>query len=196
MLQNIIFDMGNVLLTFDPEVPLARFCHSEEAKDLIRKELFQGPEWIMGDQGILRNDERYEPVSHRIPSVYHKELADCVSHWDICMKPVPGALSFCQTCKDKGYHIYVLSNADNTFHDYFQRFAQESWFDGVIVSSDVHMIKPEPAIYRHLLQTFSLHPEECFFIDDRPENVKAAVSLGMQGFVFQNDFTPLRKLLF
>ena len=48
MLQNIIFDMGNVLLTFDPEVPLARFCHSEEAKDLIRKELFQGPEWIMG----------------------------------------------------------------------------------------------------------------------------------------------------
>ena len=45
MLQNIIFDMGNVLLTFDPEVPLARFCHSEEAKDLIRKELFQGPEW-------------------------------------------------------------------------------------------------------------------------------------------------------
>ena len=150
----------------------------------------------MGDQGILRNDERYEPVSHRIPSVYHKELADCVSHWDICMKPVPGALSFCQACKDKGYHIYVLSNADNTFHDYFLRFAQESWFDGVIVSSDVHMIKPEPAIYRHLLQTFSLHPEECFFIDDRPENVKAAVSLGMQGFVFQNDFTPLRKLLF
>ena len=100
MLQNIIFDMGNVLLSFDPEVPLARFCHSEEAKDLIRKELFQGPEWIMGDQGILRNDERYEPVSHRIPSVYHKELADCVSHWDICMKPVPGALSFCQACKD------------------------------------------------------------------------------------------------
>ena len=56
MLQNIIFDMGNVLLTFDPEGPLARFCHSEEAKELIRKELFQGPEWIMGDQGILRND--------------------------------------------------------------------------------------------------------------------------------------------
>ena len=68
MLQNIIFDMGNVLLTFDPEVPLARFCHSEEAKDLIRKELFQGPEWIMGDQGILRNDERYEPVRRILSS--------------------------------------------------------------------------------------------------------------------------------
>ena len=44
MLKNIIFDMGNVLLDYDPEIPLNEFCRSEEEKDAIRRELFEGPE--------------------------------------------------------------------------------------------------------------------------------------------------------
>lgn len=195
MLKNVILDMGNVLLTFDPEVSLDLFCKSQEAKDLIRKELFEGPEWIQGDYGAITNAERFEPVSRRIPSKYHEELYQCVMGWDICMKPVPGAKEFCGYVKEKGYGIYVLSNACNRFHDYFPRFAAEEYFNGVMVSSDVRMIKPEDRIYKHFLKTYSLIPEECLFIDDREENTAGAERNGIRGYVFKGDFTPVIRLL-
>lgn len=195
MIKNIILDMGNVLLTFNPEVPLNQFCRSQGAKDIIRKELFQGPEWVQGDYGSISNKDRYEPVSKRVPEEFHKELLDCVEHWDICMKPVPGALDFCRYVKDNGYRIYVLSNADNTFHDYFPRFAPEEYFDGVMVSSNVHMIKPELRIYEHFLKTYRLKPEECLFIDDREENVAGAKKAGINGYVFNGDYEKIKDLL-
>ena len=62
MLKNIIFDMGNVLLDYDPEIPLNEFCRSEEEKDAIRRELFEGPEWVQGDMGTIRDADRYDLV--------------------------------------------------------------------------------------------------------------------------------------
>ena len=50
-IKHLIFDMGNVLMRYDPEVPLREYVTSEEARDLIRKELFQGPEWVERDRG-------------------------------------------------------------------------------------------------------------------------------------------------
>lgn len=195
MIKNIILDMGNVLLSFNPEIPLNQFCKTDEAKSLIRKELFEGPEWIQGDYGILSNAERFEPVSKRIPQKFHGELRNCVDHWDICMKPVPGARDFCEYVKSNGYGIYVLSNACSSFHDYFPRFASEDYFDGVMVSSDVHMIKPEKRIYEHFLNTYKLLPEECLFIDDREENIEGAGKAGISGYVFSGNFAEIKHLL-
>lgn len=195
MLKNVIFDMGNVLLSYDPEIPLNLLCTSGEAKDFIRRELFEGPEWIQGDYGYITNEERYEPVSRRIPQEFHEQLRKCVDGWDICMRPVPGAMDFCRYAKDKGLGIYVLSNADTNFHDYFPRFASEDFFDGVMVSCDVHMIKPERRIYEHFLSTFHLVPEECLFIDDRRENIDGARKLGIQGVVFKGDFEEIKRVL-
>lgn len=195
MLKNIIFDMGNVLLSFNPEISLNLFCNTEKAKNIIRKELFEGPEWIQGDYGIITNAERFEPVSKRIPKEHHEELYKCVMGWDVCMKPVPGAKEFCEAVKEKGYRIYVLSNACSAFHDYFPRFAPEEYFDGVMVSSDVHMIKPECRIYEHFLKTYSLIPEECLFIDDREENIAGAEKAGIKGYVFKGEFNSLSRLL-
>ena len=66
-IKNIIFDMGRVLLQFEPYVSLNKYCDKEEDKELIYKELFQGPEWIMGDEGKITNGQRYELVKERIP---------------------------------------------------------------------------------------------------------------------------------
>ncbi len=191
MIKNIILDMGNVLLIYDPEIPLNQFCRSEEAKDIIRKELFQGPEWIQGDYGYITNKERFDSVKKRIPEKFHEELKKCVDGWNTFMNPVPGAADFCDFIKNRGMKIFVLSNACNTFHDYFPRFKEEAFFDGVMVSSDVHMIKPERRIYELFLDTYRLIPEECLFIDDREENVAGAEETDINGFVFKGDFTPV-----
>ena len=193
MIKNIILDMGNVLLSFDPEVCLNAFLSAEEDRAVIRKELFGGPEWIMGDYGTITNAERYEPVSKRVPERLHAQLKQCVDKWDMCMEPIPGAREFCSYIKEKGYGIYVLSNACNGFYSYFPRFCEISYFDGVMVSSDVHMIKPEKRIYEHFLNTYHLNAEECLFIDDRSENVEGGQSVGINGFVFEGDFDAIKS---
>jgi len=191
MIKNIILDMGNVLLDYNPNVILDRVCDSDDEKAIIYKELFCGEEWIMGDYGKITNSQRFEGVSKRVPVALHKKLKECVEQWDICMDPVEGAQDFCRLVKEKGYGIYVLSNACSKFYEYFPRHYSLDFFDGIVVSSDVHMIKPEPLIYNYLLESYGLKPEECLFIDDRAENVEGARRVGMKAVLFENNFSDI-----
>lgn len=193
MIKNIILDMGNVLLTFNPEVCLNTFLDTEEDRAIIRKELFEGPEWIQGDYGTITNEQRYEPVSKRVPKGLHTQLKKCVEQWQMCMQPVSGAKEFCEYLKAKGYKVYVLSNACNEFYNYFPRFEEVSYFEGVMVSSDVRMIKPEREIYEHFLSTYHLCAGECLFIDDMPANIEGAASVGIHTFRFTGDFEAIKK---
>ncbi len=194
MIKNIVFDMGNVLLDFDPEVSLNLFCASEEEKDLIRRELFHWPEWALADKGEIKDKDRYEYVKKRIPKKYWHALEQCAYHWDVCKKPIPQAKEFCQYVKEKGYGIYVLSNASDMFYSYFPAFAPLDYFDGIVVSSDYHLLKPDLEIYKLFLKKFCLVPKECLFIDDREDNVQGAIKAGMQSIVFQNNFSNIREV--
>ena len=193
MIRNIIFDMGNVLLRYDPEVPLDLYCQTEEEKDVIRRELFGGPEWVQGDLGLITNEEKYNKICSRIPETMHPALKRCVYGWSVCMKPIPGAFAFCEYAKEKGYRLFVLSNASDEFYEYFPGFAPLDYFDGIVVSSDLHKIKPDIEIFEYLLDTYHLAPEECLFIDDMEPNVKGASQTGMQGEVFLGDFETIKE---
>lgn len=195
MIKNIIFDMGNVLLSYDPEISLNYYLDKDEDKAVIRRELFEGEEWEMTDRGELTDEELFCRVKERVPEHLHGALNNCVRHWMMCMFPVPGALDFCRDAKLEGMKIYVLSNAGTSFYEYFPRFALLSFFDGIVVSCDIHQVKPEPGIYQYLLDTYRLKAEECFFIDDRSDNVEAAERIGIQGTVFDGCWDKVREEL-
>ena len=194
-IKNIIFDMGRVLLKFDPYVSLNKYCENKEDIDLIYKELFEGPAWIRADEGKITNGQRYELVKERIPERLHRTLKLVVENWDMCMEPVDGALEFYNLVKEKGYQTFVLSNACNRFYSYFPKYYDLKSFGGIVVSSDIKMIKPSPAIYEYILKTYDLNPEECLFIDDVEANVKAAKAAGIKGFVFKNNYGELKEVL-
>ena len=195
MIKNIIFDMGNVLLQYDPGVCLHHFVEQEEDRVLIRRELFEGPEWVEGDLGHITDEERFDGVSRRVPERLHGELKACTEQWYMCMRPVAGAKEFCGYAKEQGYRLFVLSNASSSFYQYFQSFAPLDYFDGLVVSCDIHMIKPDVRIYQYLLDKYQLMPEESFFIDDMPGNVAGAQKAGIRGAVFHGDFEKIRKSL-
>jgi len=194
-IKNVILDMGNVLLDFNPEVSLNAFCSSEEEKNVIRKELFGGPEWQMGDRGDITDAQRYDLVKLRVPEKYHKALKECALRWDVCMKPVKGAADFCNYVKEKGFGIYVLSNASNLFYEYFPTFLPLDFFDGVFVSSDYRMLKPDAEIYLTFLEKYGLNAHDCIFIDDREANVQAAREVGMNAVRFEENYEEIKKLL-
>lgn len=191
MIKNIVMDMGNVLIDYAPQKTLERYCRSEEEKRMIMEQLFCSDIWIMGDRGEIVNDERYALVKEHLPESMHGTLRLVVDHWQEDLAPMPGAEEFVRKCRADGYRMYVLSNACQLFYEYFPRNIDETLFDGIMVSSSVKLIKPDPRIYELLCSTYDLIPEECVFIDDRPENVEAARGIGMKGIVFTGSYGGL-----
>lgn len=195
MIKNVIFDMGNVLLDYDPQAAMDELEIAPDAQPIIMKELFCGNEWVQLDLGNITEDEAYESIKQRIPEEYHADLRKCIDGWDICMKPLNGAKKFCEFVKSNGFGVYVLSNAHKSFYRYFPRYFDLEFFDGVVVSADVHIVKPDVRIYEHIIEKYNLKAEECLFIDDRADNVEGAVKAGMKAIRFKNDFEEINPLL-
>lgn len=195
MIKNIIFDMGNVLLDYNPQISMQILGINEEAKPVILKELFGGNEWIQLDLGNINVDEAYDSIKSRIREEFHADLRKCIDGWDICMKPLDGAREFCEFIKSKGFGVYVLSNAHKSFYRYFPRYFDLEFFDGVVVSADIHIVKPDVRIYEHILEKYNLKAEECLFIDDRQDNVEGAEKAGMNAVQFKNDFEEIKQYL-
>ena len=195
MIKNVIFDMGNVLLDYDPQAAMDELEITPDAQPIIMKELFCGNEWVQLDLGNITEDEAYESIKQRIPEEYHADLRKCIDGWDICMKPLNGAKKFCEFVKSNGFGVYVLSNAHKSFYRYFPRYFDLEFFDGVVVSADVHIVKPDVRIYEHIIEKYNLKAEECLFIDDRADNVEGAIKAGMKAIRFKNDFEEINPLL-
>ncbi len=193
MIKNIIFDMGNVLLDYDPQAAMNELEIPKDAQPIIMQELFCGNEWVQLDLGNITEDEAFASIRKRVPDEYHEALRKSIDGWDICMKPLEGAVQFCQKVKSEGFGVYVLSNAHKSFYRYFPRYFDLEFFDGIVVSADVHIIKPDVKIYAHLLKKYNLCAQECLFVDDRADNVEGAVRAGMQAYQFRNDYDSVYK---
>ena len=107
--------------------------------------------------------------------------------------PVPGMGDLVQELKANGYHIYLLSNASRYIYEYFHRLPAADCFEGLLVSADWLMAKPQHEIYEKLYARFDLIPDECFFVDDRVDNVEVAQLTGMNATVFRGDVSRLRR---
>lgn len=96
---------------------------------------------------------------------------------------------FVKRCKKKGHKVYILSNWDRpSFQELEKEFSKFlKLFDGVVISGDVGMLKPDPAIYSAIIEKYNLDPVETVFFDDRPENVKAAQEQGLYGILCDKD---------
>lgn len=195
MIKNVILDMGNVLLNYDVERTLSEHCPNDEARDIIRRELFESEDWLEGDRGNLSDDELIANASVRIPEQYHVAARACALGWSDLLTPVDGADEFIESVKNSGRRVFVLSNASTRFYEYFPRFYDMSRFDGIVVSCDVHIIKPDSGIYEHILNKFNLDPAECLFIDDRKENADGARRVGINAVEFKNNYDEIKTML-
>ena len=104
-------------------------------------------------------------------------------------------LELLQALKAKGYRLYLLSNAATRQPIYWARAEASKLMDGVLISAEVKLLKPDPQIYRTFLHKFALRPEECVFIDDTPINVEGALYENMAGIVFNMDVPALAESL-
>lgn len=195
MIKNIVFDMGNVIIRFDPELFMVRLGLAEEDRKLLKRELFASLEWSRMDRGSLTDEEAAEIVCRRVPERLHDAVRRLVGMWDRPILPVEGMYELVEELRGMGYGIYLLSNASFRQHDYWPRVPASKFFDGTLISADVKLVKPQPEIYRLLCDKFSLLPEECVFIDDSTSNAEGAYFCGINALVFHGDAHEMRLKL-
>lgn len=195
MIKNIVFDMGNVLLRFEPELFIARLGVAEEDRVLLLREVFRSLEWARMDRGSMTEAQAAESICQRLPERLHAAVHSLTDQWDRPILPVEGSYELVEELKGLGYGLYLLSNASYRQHDYWPLIPGSRFFDGTLISADVKLVKPQPEIYRLLFERFSLRPEECFFVDDSPMNVEGAFFCGMPGAVFNGSVPLLRQAL-
>lgn len=193
--KNIVFDMGGVLIDFDPERYTARFVSDAEDRTLVRRELFRSVEWVQMDRGIMTDGEVVSAVCARLPAHLHQAVQDILDNWHQDIPPLDGIYNLVEELKERGYHIYLLSNTSARFHSFRKNIPALRFFDGEFISADHHLLKPEPEIYRCFLEKFNLGGAECVFIDDTPLNIEAAIRCGIRGIVYHGDPCLLRRQL-
>lgn len=195
MIKNVVFDMGNVIIRFDPEHFMLRLGLGEEDRKLLRREVFLSLEWSRMDRGSLTDEEAAELICRRVPERLHDAVRKLVGMWDRPILPVEGIYELIEELKGMGYGMYLLSNASLRQHDYWPRVPASKFFDGTLISADVGLVKPQPEIYRLLCDRFSLIPEECVFIDDSTPNAEGAYFCGINALVFHGDADEIRLRL-
>lgn len=193
MIKNIVFDMGQVIIRFDPELFLDRYDLSSEEKNLLNREVFRSVEWVMTDHGKMNTTEAASSICKRIPEKLRDTVKDLICNWFEPLIVVDGIEMLIRELKEKGYGIWLLSNAGLNQPSYWKRLPFSGVFDGTMISAEVGLLKPDPRIYKCFTDQFGLDPEECLFIDDNPMNVEAATGNGWQGIVFHGDVDELRQ---
>lgn len=196
MYKNIIFDLGNVLLSFNP-MEYLKSKISEEKIQEVYKAIFQSEEWIMLDRGTITEKEAINNIIEK-NSIYRDDISLAFEDWYAILKPIEETIKVLEDLKSKGYNIYYLSNFHElAFKEVSIKNSFFELFDGGVVSYEEKIIKPEEEIYRLILKRYNLAPNETIFIDDTKVNVEGAEKLGITTVFLKNPSKlryELRKL--
>ena len=186
MIKNVIFDIGNVLTDFRWAEFLADKGFSEEEVQRIANASVLTPIWAEMDRGAWSFEEVMAGFIKNDPEI-EKELHQAFDDMTDIVRLRDYAIPWVKELKEKGYSVYYLSNfSEKIERESIAGLAFREEMDGGILSWKEKVIKPDPTIYRLLLERYSLVPEESVFIDDLPVNVEAGKKLGIHGIVFQS----------
>lgn len=193
MVKQIIFDVGGVLLDFDPAAMVRAVTEVEADARLLRREIFGHADWSRLDRGE-EEDAVLRSMKERLPERLWPQADEIMAHWHENLRPKQETWDLARELDELGYPLYVLSNAPRRVYSFLHLIPYDR-MKGVMLSCEEGLLKPDPAIFRCLFVRFGFEPEECFFIDDSPLNVEAAQWCGMQAFQYREDMPRLRAAL-
>ena len=195
MKKNLIFDVGDVLIGYRwKEMLTEDFGLSEEMAEEMGRRVYEDPMWDDFDRGLVEIDGLVEHYCDLYP-----EDADLIRKLfynnDLMTVKRERVWDRVRQLKMKGYRIYILSNySEYLFKYHTDGLPFHKYLDGGVVSYEVHLIKPEPEIYRHLLEKYDIDPGESVFFDDRPENIAGAKKAGIEGVLVTSEKDLLSEL--
>jgi putative hydrolase of the HAD superfamily len=179
MIKNIIFDLGNVLISWKPEEYLINNGFTKDSRETILKEVFRSPEWLALDDGKISLEEAVNSIA----STSSLKTGEIYSVFDLRTKilfPLEGNTKMLPGLRKEGFKLYYLSNfPEDIFDEVEGKYEFFRYFSGGLISARAKVSKPDERIYKILLDTYSLLPEESLFIDDTHANAISAETIGI-----------------
>lgn len=185
MIKNLVFDIGNVLISFQPEVYLDSFDFYPALRKHIFQTVFKSRYWEELDRGTITEEEALKCFCREAPEV-EMHIKRVLEGWKDILRPIPGTIELLTELKNKGYKLFVLSNYHKAAFE--RTFSENDFFsllDGKVISYEVKRVKPEREIYEHLLKVYGLKSGETLFIDDMEVNIRGAEQVGFHTILFQ-----------
>ena len=180
MIKNVIFDVGDVLLEYRWKDMLKDYGLPDDEAYKVGNLMFNDNLWHEFDLANMTRDEIVGQYLKNYPD-YAEVMQWFMTHGELMHVKREDVWEKAQKLKEKGYGIYILSNYSQ---ELFEKHTKDAPFislaDGVVVSYQIHITKPDEKIYRYLLDKYNLKAEECIFFDDREENTEAARKLGIE----------------
>ena len=196
MYKNIIFDLGGVMVDFDPKTYLVdRFCNAE-VEEQVYQLTFESEEWKLLDAGLITRSEANLRMLARAKEYGRAfEVQGVLDDWMHILRPRRRMQELVRRLKNHGYSVYYLSNIPEDVLALLKERGVLDRFDGGVASCEVHINKPDPRIYQALLDQYGLKASECVFIDDNLANVQAAFTLGFVGIRMKESVGTLIRSL-
>ena len=193
-IKNIIFDVGKVLVSYEPDTFMDRLGFDEKTKAAVNAAMFCNPLWVEADAGTYEKDAYLEKYIAQAPD-YEKEIRLAYERMGETVELYDYVMDWIKALKEQGFSLYVLSN----YSEYLLEQTKDKmlflpYMSGTVFSSCCKHIKPEKEIYQYLLSTYHLDASECVFLDDRMENVKGAMECGIPAVLFTN-YKDTRRFL-
>ena len=186
-ISSIIFDLGGVLIDWNPNYVFDKMFTDEEKK----KHFFENictPDWNEKQDAGRTIKEATDELLVKHPE-WKEYIEAYYGKWEEMLGgPIQASVEIFKQLKDSGkYKIYALTNwSAETFPIALKLYDFLHWFDGRIVSGEEKMRKPFPEFYRLILQRFNLIPSETIFIDDSLRNIKGAQEAGIHTIAFNS----------
>ena len=184
--MNIIFDLGGVVVTWQPKEIISKVFADPIVQETVRTEIIEHADWLALDRGTLPTKDAIVRAAKRT-GLPESDVAHFLRQVPPALVAIPASVDLLYRLKSRGHALFCLSNIQHGSIEHLET-AYSFWevFSGRVISSRVQLLKPEPAIYAYLLETYCLNVEETIFIDDMDANLAAAARFGIHTMKFEN----------
>ena len=182
--MNVVFDIGNVLVHWEPRALYRKIFATEAEVDWFIANVCNSAWNLEQDRG------RSFAAAVREATARFPEHAEAIAAYDLRWHetvpgPIDGTVEILEDLRQRSTPLYAITNFNqDKFRETLERFAFLGVFRDIVVSGDERILKPDPAIYRLLLDRNSLAASSCVFIDDSEKNVRGAEAVGMKAIHF------------
>ena len=192
--MNLIFDIGNVICEWNPQALIERLFESQAQRLEVMSSVIQHSDWVELDRGVLDVEQALANAGARC-SLEREALSRLYRETPVSLTPHPSVVRAIRDLKSRGYPLFILSNMQRHTWDWlYPRYDFWKLFDGIVVSCEIRMVKPEQQIFEYIIDRYRLVPAQTLFLDDMEVNVAAAARCGIQGILVTDITSAVSEL--
>ena len=196
MIKNVVFDFGQVMVRFEPSYMVGRYVDDKDDAALLEEVVFDRLYWDKLDSGDISDDEVIFACRERLPERLWQVAEKIYFNWIYNLPEIEGMRELVRYIKKTyGVRVLLLSNISTYFAEHADEIDVLREFEACVFSAVIGKVKPSADIFEYVCQKYGMLAEETVFVDDNPNNIKGAQSVGITGYLFDGDADKLKAYL-